>query len=264
MAPVGVLVHGALGRMGQQVLGAICQDPETEPVAAVDLRADREFLTLPDGSGQIPLYPQLEPALASITPDILVDFSTAAAVIPLARMAAERHINLVIGTTGLSSTEFNEIEQLCRQYDIGAVVAANFSLGATVMIQLAKAAARFFHYAEVIEMHHEGKADAPSGTAITTAREMVKARGRPFQHKAAQRESLPGSRGAELEGVALHSLRMPGLLAHQEVVLGGPGETLRIRHDTIGRECYLPGVLLAIKKVGQIKGLVLGLDNLLD
>ncbi len=263
MAPVAVLVHGALGRMGQQVLGALCQDPDTEPVAAVDLRAEQEFLTLPDGSGQIHLFSQLEPAISSITPQALVDFSTAAAVMPMARIAAKHHINLVIGTTGLSNAELDEMEQLCREYDIGAVVAANFSLGANVMVHLAKTAARFFDYAEVIEMHHEGKADAPSGTAIATARDMIAARGQPFSHKAAQKESLPGSRGAELEGVALHSLRMPGLLAHQEIVLGGPGETLRLRHDTISRECYMPGALLAVKRVPQIKGLVLGLDRLL-
>lgn len=264
MAPIAVLVHGALGRMGQQVLSALCRDPELEPIAAVDLRAQREYLTLPDGSGNIPLSSQLEPVISSFRPDALVDFTVATAVLPMARTAARHRVNLVIGTTGLAPAELDEIEDLCHEYDIGAIVAPNFSLGAVVMAHLAKIAARFFDYAEVIEMHHEQKADAPSGTAIATAEKMVEARGKAFSYASPEKESLFGSRGAQFQGVALHSLRMPGLLAHQEVVFGGPGETLRIRHDTISRECYMPGVILAIKKVSKIKGLVLGLDKLLD
>jgi 4-hydroxy-tetrahydrodipicolinate reductase len=199
----------------------------------------------------------------SSKPDVLVDFSAAAAVIPMVRTAAKHHIDLVIGTTGLSAAELDEMEQLCREYDIGAIVAPNFSLGAVLMVQLAKVAAKFFDYAEVIEMHHERKTDAPSGTAVTTAKEMTEARGKAFSYRSPEKESLVGSRGAQYQGVALHSLRMPGLLAHQEVIFGGAGETLRIRHDTISRECYMPGVILAIKEVGQIKGLVFGLDRLL-
>jgi 4-hydroxy-tetrahydrodipicolinate reductase len=263
MPPIAVLVHGALGKMGRHVLSAVCRDPELEPIAAVDLGADQGYLSLPDGSGGIPLSSQLEPIIMSRKPDVLVDFSTAAAVIPMARTAAKHHINLVIGTTGLSAAELDEMEQLCREYDIGAIVASNFSLGAVLMVQLAKVAAKFFDHAEVIEMHHEQKADAPSGTAITTAKEMTEARGKAFAYSSPEKESIAGSRGAQYQGVALHSLRMPGLLAHQEVVLGGAGETLRIRHDTISRECYMPGVILAIKEVGEIKGLVRGLDKLL-
>ncbi len=263
MTPIAVLVHGALGKMGRHVLSALCRDPELEPIAAVDLRADQRYLSLPDGSGEIPLSSQLEPVIMSRKPDVLVDFSTAAAVITMARTAAKHRINLVIGTTGLSAAELDEMEQLCREHDIGAIVASNFSLGAVLMIQMAKVAAKFFDHAEVIEMHHEQKADAPSGTAITTAKEMTEARGRAFAYSSPEKESLAGSRGAQYQGVALHSLRMPGLLAHQEVVLGGAGETLRIRHDTISRECYMPGVILAIKEVGKVKGLVRGLDKLL-
>jgi 4-hydroxy-tetrahydrodipicolinate reductase len=249
--------------MGGEVIAALCHEAELIPVAAVDLKAAQDYLLLPQGLGQIPLSTVLEPLLVSAQPDVLVDFTTKDAVMPAARTGAKHHVALVIGTTGLSAPELDELERLCREYDIGAVVAPNFSLGAAVMVHLAKVAAKFFHYAEVIEMHHEGKLDAPSGTALSTAKEMVQARGKPFCHAAARSESLSGSRGAELDGVALHSLRMPGLLAHQEVVLGAPGETLRIRHDTISRECYMPGVISAIKQVVKIKGLVLGLDKLL-
>jgi 4-hydroxy-tetrahydrodipicolinate reductase len=249
--------------MGQEVLNAICRDCELEPVAAVDIRAEQKRLNLPGGLGEIPLSTELAPIIASSKPNVMVDFTAAEAVMPAVRTATKQHINSVIGTTGLTELELEEIERLCLEHDIGAIVASNFSLGAVVITHLAKIAAKFFDYAEVIEMHHEGKIDAPSGTAITTAKEMVKARGKDFCYAVSQKESLAGSRGARLHGVALHSLRLPGLLAHQEVVLGGPGETIRLRHDTISRECYMPGVILAIKEVVKIKGLVLGLDKLL-
>jgi 4-hydroxy-tetrahydrodipicolinate reductase len=180
----------------------------------------------------------------------------------MARLAAKNHINLVIGTTGLAATDLEEMGDLCQSYEIGAVVAPNFSLGAAIMLHLAKVAAKFFDFAEIIELHHEGKADAPSGTAISTAEEMVAARGRDFPHSTLLRESLKGSRGAELGGVALHSIRLPGLMAHQEVIFGAQGETLRIRHDAIDRGCYMPGVILAIKEVVKRRGLISGLDKL--
>jgi 4-hydroxy-tetrahydrodipicolinate reductase len=171
--------------------------------------------------------------------------------------------NLVIGTTGLSKQDLALIDKLSKDNEVGAVVAPNFALGAVVMTHLARAAAKFFDYAEIIEMHHEQKTDAPSGTALSTARAMAESRGRPFLYALPRKEAVNGSRGAELDGIALHSVRMPGLLAHQEIILGGPGQTLRIRHDTISRECYMPGILLAIKEVGKFKGLVYGLDKLL-
>ncbi len=132
------------------------------------------------------------------------------------------------------------------------------------MIHLARIATRFFDYAEIIEMHHEQKIDAPSGTAIATARKMIEAKGGPFTYPATQKETIPAGRGAELGGIAIHSVRSPGFMAHQEVIFGGTGQTLRIRHDQIDREAFMPGVLLAIKKVVKSTGLTLGLDKLLD
>jgi len=260
---IRVVVHGALGRMGREVLSALCRDGELEAVGAVDLKADRDRLPLPDDSGEIPLSPNLEEILATSRPDVMVDFTIAGAAMPAARLAVKRGVNLVIGTTGLSSEDVAEIERLCRQGDVGAVVAPNFSLGAVLMIDMAKLAARYFDYAEVIEMHHEGKADAPSGTALATARAMVEARGKRFNYAALEKESLASTRGGQLEGVGVHSVRLPGLLAHQEVILGAPGQTLTIRHDSISRESFMPGVVLAIKQVVRVKGFVYGLEALL-
>jgi 4-hydroxy-tetrahydrodipicolinate reductase len=261
--PAKVVVHGALGRMGSQVLGALCADPELEPVGAVDKRADEKLLPLPDRSGSIPLSSDLQALLNQTGPQVMVDFSVADAVMPAARIALERKVSLVIGTTGLAPENLEEIDRLARQNGVGAIVAPNFALGAVVMMHLARIAARFFDYSEIIELHHEQKLDAPSGTALSTARAIVEARGKPFEYSKVHKETLAGTRGGEADGVAVHSVRLPGMLAHQEVLFGAAGQTLSIRHDTISRECFMPGVVLAVKKVMDHKGLVYGLDKLL-
>jgi len=261
--PIKVVVHGAAGKMGSEVLDALCADGELEAVGAVDLKAERERLPLPDGSREIPFSADLGIILSGTRTDVMVDFTIREASMPAVRLAANHGVNLVIGTTGLSPEDIAEIERLCSEGGISAVVAPNFSLGAVLMIHLAKLAARYFDYAEVIEKHHEGKADAPSGTALATARSMVEARGKPFRYPALEKESLASTRGGQIEGVGVHSVRLPGFLAHQEVILGAPGQTLTIRHDSISRESFMPGVVLAIKHVVKIKGLVYGLETLL-
>lgn len=260
---IKVVVQGASGRIGQEAVKAVCQEPDMELVGVVDLQESGEFFTLPDGSGKIPFSSSLDDILAGCRPDVLVDFSVAKAVMPAVRLAVGRGVNLVIGTTGLGADELGEIGRLATAKGVGAVVAPNFALGAILMTHLAKIAAKYFDYAEIIELHHHRKVDAPSGTALSTARAMTEARGKPFLQ-------IPGddkksdSRGMNVGGVPVHSVRLPGLMAHQEVLFGASGQTLRIRHDTINRECYMPGVMLAIKKVVKQKGLVYGLDTLLD
>jgi len=180
---------------------------------------------------------------------------------PAVRIAAKRGVNLVIGTTGLTADNIAEIDRLSQAHQMGAVVAPNFALGAVVMTYLAKVAAKYFDYAEIIELHHHLKADAPSGTALSTAKAMTEAKGKPFS--VPEQRKASNSRGEQVEGITIHSVRLPGLMAHQEVILGGPGQTLSIRHDTINRECYMPGIMLAIKEVVKRKGLIYGLDTLL-
>lgn len=263
MSPIKVVVHGAMGRMGQVMLKAVCDDSDLEAVGAVDLDELGEEPSLPSAPQNIPYSTTLEPILVETAPSVLVDFTTAEATMSAVRIAVNCGVHLVIGTTGLSSQNIDEIDTLCQEKGLGAVVAPNFALGAVLMMHLAKEAARFFDYAEIIEMHHEKKIDAPSGTAIATARAMVEKRGQPFSTVITQKETLKGTRGGEQGGVVIHSVRAPGLVAHQEVILGGVGQTLTIRHDTIGRECYIPGVLRAIKEVTRLKGVTYGLENLL-
>jgi len=262
LKPIKVVVQGASGRVGQVVVNALCREPGMQVVGAVELDVAKDYLPLPDGSGTVPFSANLDYILTSCQPDVLVDFTVAQATIPTVRIATKQGVNLVIGTTGLTADELSEIDRLAIAYKVGAVVAPNFALGAILMIHLAKVAAKYLDYAEIIELHHHLKADSPSGTALSTAKAMVAARGKPF-FRPPEQGKTSNSRGEAVEGVTIHSVRLPGLLAHQEVLLGGPGQTLSIRHDTIGRECYIPGIILAIKEVVKRQGLVYGLETLL-
>jgi len=261
MAPIRVIVHGASGKMGREVINALCREPELKLVGAVELKASDIFLALPDGSGTVPFSSNLEYTIANCKPDVIIDFSNAQAAMSLVRIAIKQGVNLVIGTTGLTTKELDDIDNLAKAYNIGVVVAANFALGAVMMIHLAKIAARYFDYAEITEQHHHLKADAPSGTALTTAKVMLEAKGKSFNQPPEKQPSQ--SRGQQIEGIAIHSVRLPGILARQEVLFGGAGQTLSIKHDTVSRECYMPGVMLAAREVVKHKGLIYGLGTLL-
>ncbi len=264
MKPIKAVVYGASGKMGREIIRALCPEPEINVVGAVEKEVAEEFyLPLPDGcETALPFSSDLEYIITKCQPDVLVDFTIAQATMPAVRVATKLGVNLVIGTTGLTPDDLSEIERLAEAHKVGAVVASNFALGAMLMVHLARVAAKYFDYAEIIELHHPYKVDAPSGTAIATARAMALVRGKPFSRPPEQDESTP-SRGEQVEGISIHSVRLPGLLAHQEVILGTAGQTLRVRHDTIGRECYMPGIILAIKEVVRRQGLVYGLDTLL-
>lgn len=261
--PTRVVVNGALGRMGQEVVRAVVADPELRLVGAVEENVPQPYLPVPEYPDLIPFSPNLGSLIEKSRPDVVVDFTAARVAMAAARVTLSSKVCLVTGTTGLAETEFDEIAELCAQHQVGAVAAANFSLGAVLLMHLASIAARFFSTAEIIEMHHEKKLDAPSGTALATARKMIDARGADFVHAVTEKEVLGGVRGGDWGGVGIHSVRMPGIMATQEVLLGGQGQTLLLRHDATSRDSYMPGVLLAIKEVVGTRGLVRGLDKLL-
>ena len=263
MEPIRVVINGAFGRMGQEITKAVVCEPGLKAVGAVEKEVTQQYLPLTETLELIALSSDLDSLLRSCDADVVVDFTEAEASMAAARTALKQRVNMVIGTTGLSQENLTEIEKLCRVHKVGAVVAPNFSLGAAVMIHLARLAARFFDHAEIIEMHHDKKADAPSGTAIATAGAMSQARGKPFVYPKVAHQVLRNTRGGKMDGIAIHSLRLPGFMAGQEVVLSGVGETLSLRHNAISRECYVPGVVLAIKEVTKRKGLTYGLDALL-
>ena len=261
MAQIKVLVHGAAGRVGQEVVKAVCQEPDMKLVGAMDIKAPGGSLPLPDGKSTVPFVTDFNSAIKRCEPDVVVDFSVAKASMTAVRIATQNGVNMVIGTTGFSAAELEEIQQLAEANEVGIVAAPNFALGAVLMMHLAKIAGKFMDHAEIIELHHDKKLDAPSGTSLLTAKAMAEARGKPFLPPSAG-EHTP-SRGQDISGIDIHSIRMPGLMAHQEVIFGAAGQTLSIRHDTINRECYMPGVMLAVKAVVNQKGFIYGLDKLL-
>jgi 4-hydroxy-tetrahydrodipicolinate reductase len=262
MEKLRVVVSGS-GYMGREVLSALAREDDLEPVGVIEKLSPENFISVPGYDALLPMSDDPAALIASKRPDVVVDFSNAAWTPAVTRAALANDASLVIGTTGLSDDFLSELAEECKSKRIGAVVAPNFAIGAVLMVHLARIASRYFDYAEISEMHQEKKLDAPSGTAVHTAQEMVKARGRAFARTEPEKETLAGSRGAEYEGVSIHSQRMPGFVAHQEVVFGGLGQTLRLRHDSTGRESFIPGVLLALREVRKRNELVIGLDKLI-
>lgn len=263
VAPIKVVVSGALGRMGKEVVAAVCGDPDLDMAGAVDKKAMEEYLSLPGGLGLIPIGKELESMLARVKPTVMVDFTHPEGVMENIRTALRHGVVPVVGTTGISQQNLQEIETLCRTEKTACFIAPNFAVGANLMMHFARIAARYFPAAEIIELHHEGKADAPSGTAIKTAEGMLASKGSRFSDGSTTRTFLEGARGGSMDGIHVHSVRLPGLVAHQEVLFGGQGETLSIRHDSISRESFMPGVVMAIKEAPKITGLVYGLDRLM-
>ena len=260
MIRVGVL--GATGRMGRQVCQAVAEDPDVTLVAAISPRRVGESIGAIIGHPDVDvrISDQLDVALQAES-DVLVDFTTPDAVMDNVRWAMDHAIHLVVGTSGIGPDELEEIRGLIEEDGAHVVVAPNFAIGAVLSQRFAEEAARFFPAVEIIELHHEGKADAPSGTAFATARRVAEARGTDWTGP--ESESLDGVRGGDVDGVRVHSVRLPGLVAHQEVIFGALGETLTIRHDSLDRSSFMPGVLLAIKAVISRPGLTVGLEPLL-
>ena len=196
--------------------------------------------------------------------DVFVDFSPGAAAVDHARAAIPSGVSPVIGGTGLTTEQINELSSLCDARRVGAVIAPNFAIGAVLMMEFARQAARYLSHAEIIELHHDRKRDAPSGTALKTAALIAQTRGEAPTPAVNEEEMVSGARGGRAEGVRVHSVRLPGLVAHQEVIFGGPGQTLTIRHDSVNEESFMPGLLLAVRRVRALPGLVYGLEKLLE
>jgi 4-hydroxy-tetrahydrodipicolinate reductase len=205
----------------------------------------------------------LQTVIHETKPQIMVDFTRPEAVMANIRIAIHNGVCPVVGTTGLSEADIKEVRELCEDNKMNALISPNFSIGAILMMKLAQDAAKFFPNVEIIEMHHDQKLDAPSGTALRTAELIAQNRGYLQQGHPAEVEKLAGARGGNLSGIRIHSIRLPGYVAHQEVIFGGLGETLTIRHDSISRESFMPGVVLACKRVLKVKGLVHGLEHML-
>lgn len=263
MIRVGVI--GACGRMGQMVSRSVVEADDLALVAAIDRSK------LGQSIGALVGHPEVEVSVTEELDRLLeaeaavaVDFTHPEVVMDNVRWCIAHAIHLVVGTTGLSQEDLDEIEQLLEDeaHESNVIVAPNFALGAVLMQRFAAQAAHFFPAVEVIELHHDAKADAPSGTSLATVRRLIEERASVYEGPTT--EDVQGVRGAGIEGIRLHSVRLPGLLAHQEVIFGGQGQTLTIRHDSTDRGSFMPGVLLAVRAVMTRRGLTVGLEPLLD
>lgn len=246
--PIRVGVLGARGRMGQETCQAVDGADDLELVAMVD--AGDWLFSVADAGSQV-----------------LVDFTHPDVVMDNIRFAIDQGIHAVVGTTGITGERIETIRTwLADVPEVGVLVVPNFGIGAVLSMKFAQLAARYYDSAEVIELHHPGKADAPSGTAVRTAQAIAEARADAGISAApdATTQEMAGARGADVDGVRVHSLRIAGMIAHQEIIFGGQGETLTIRHDSLDRVSFMPGVLLAVREVAQHPGLTVGLEALLD
>ncbi|CAN5783133.1 4-hydroxy-tetrahydrodipicolinate reductase [soil metagenome] len=257
---IGVGVIGATGRMGREVCRAVAADPALALVAAVSRSAPGATLTdaigLEGEPGAVVLVQHLDDISGSGA-DVVVDFTAPSHAPDHIAWAIANGVHVVVGTTGF------EIDDAWREAAIGVIVAPNFAIGAVLLMRFAEQAARHLPSAEVIEMHHDGKVDAPSGTALLTAHRIAAARSQSPEASAADAVN-PGARGFDVDGVRVHSVRLPGLVAHEEVIFGGQGQILTLRHDSTDRTSFMPGVLLAIAAAPSRPGLTVGLEPLLD
>lgn len=262
---VKVLVNGACGRMGQAVLAAVLGDDELKLVGAVDIKGGMDAGELiGKGPCGVKVEEDLVAALANHNPDVMVDFTRPDVVFDNVCTSIKAKVSPVVGTTGLSPQQREKIGKLSGEYATPAFIAPNFAIGAVLMMLMSKQAAKYMPHVEIIELHHDKKLDAPSGTAVQTAEMIAEVRKSMRQGHPEEKEKLAGARGAEYDGMRIHSVRLPGYVAHQEVIFGGLGQTLTIRHDSMNRESFMPGVLLACKRVRGLDGLTVGLDKLLD
>jgi 4-hydroxy-tetrahydrodipicolinate reductase len=263
-------VVGAAGKMGRMVVKGIHETPGMTLVGAVDNSHEDEDAGVLAGIGEIdvPIMRDLKGMLMLCAqerePGVMVDFTHPSVIYDHIRESIAFGIRPVVGTTGLTPAQIEELSIFADKASMGCVIAPNFALGMVLLQEAAARMAQYFDHVEILELHHNEKADAPSGTALKTAH-MMAGLGKSFNtSRVPEQELLSGARGAIADdGIRIHSIRLPGLIAHQEVIFGTTGQTLTLRHDTSHREAYLPGILLAIRKVCELKHLVFGLEKLL-
>ena len=248
---IKVAVCGSNGKMGSEVVRAVNNDSALELVAQIDIL-----------NGE---YKTIEEASKAVNIDVLVDFTQPKSIYENALYCLNKGINIVIGTTGLSDEQIEELQKLSKQNNISCLIAPNFSTGAVLMMMFAKQAAKYFDNAEIIELHHNQKKDAPSGTAVKTALMMSEVNDNFKTGNCSETETIKGSRGGtSYSNIQIHSVRMPGYIASQEVIFGSSGQIFKIRHDSMNRECYMPGVIMAIKHVVKQPEFIYGLENIME
>ncbi|MBK4203415.1 4-hydroxy-tetrahydrodipicolinate reductase [Bacillus spizizenii] len=262
---IKVVIAGPRGRMGQEAVKLTERTPQFDLVGAIDHTYDQQKLSdVMSVESDALIYTDIRACFTETQPDVLIDLTTPEIGKVHTKIALEHGVRPVVGTTGFSEADLKELTSLTEEKGIGAIIAPNFALGAVLMMKFSKMAANYFEDVEIIELHHDQKLDAPSGTALKTAEMISEVRKEKQQGHPDEKEILPGARGAEQNGIRLHSVRLPGLIAHQEVMFGMDGQTLQIRHDSYNRASFMSGVKLSVEQVMKIDQLVYGLENIID
>ena len=268
MKTIKIVIAGPRGKMGKACVNMITQSPHFQLVSVLDRKYDREKIANIDPSFShlhtIPVFTNIDECLAETKPDVFIDLTRPEAAFHHARTAIHYGVRPIIGTTGLTSEQLNELKQLANEKRIGCIIAPNFAIGAILMMKFSQMAAKYFSDVEIIELHHDQKLDAPSGTAVKTAEMILEERGTKKQGHSEEKETISGARGAEVGGLRIHSVRLPGLIAHQQVIFGSKGETLTIRHDSYDRSSFMHGIQLSIKAIMSLEEYVYGLENILQ
>ncbi|RYL93307.1 4-hydroxy-tetrahydrodipicolinate reductase [Sporolactobacillus sp. THM19-2] len=263
---IRIVVAGLRGRMGSETVRMISNTPEFELIAGADDGHDGEdaghLLGIPDLHARV--YDDIEKCLSAEQPDVLIDFTNPEAGKRNLQAAIDFGVRPVIGTSGFSNEEVSDYRRQMDEKKLGGIIAPNFAIGAVLVMKFSQMAAKYFPDVEIIELHHDEKKDAPSGTAVKTAELIEKSRKPKKQGAPDERETLKGARGADFDGMRIHSVRLPGLVAHQEVLFGSKGELLTLRHDSMDRASFMTGVTYAVRTVMSLNTLVYGLENLLD
>ena len=258
MIKIGVV--GALGEMGKEVVKAVLEAEDTTLVMAVDVVGEGTVI-----ANDVKIESDLKQAIQTKKPDVIIDFTQPATIFEHVSLYMNEKVKSVIGTTGLSETQINELKELSKENNTGCLIAPNFSTGAVLMMMFAKQAAKYFNNAEIIELHHNQKKDAPSGTAVKTAQLMAESNPDFTLGNCPETELIKGSRGGTADAnIHIHSVRMPGYIASQEVIFGASGQIFKIKHDTMERSCYMAGVLLATRHVYANNDFIYGLDNIMQ
>lgn len=266
MNTISVIIAGPRGRMGREAVLLMERTAHFELVAAVDYKNGGKLISDIEGlpSLDAPIYESLEECLQHVKADVVLDLTTPEVGKKHLHTALVNGVRSVIGTTGFTENEIKELTQIAENKGIGAIIAPNFAIGAVLMMKFAQMAAKYFQDVEVIELHHDRKLDAPSGTALKTVDLIRKEREPKEQGHPNEKEQIQGARGANIDGIHVHSVRLPGLIAHQEVLFGGDGQLLTLRHDSYNRASFMSGVKIAIETVMKVDTLIYGLENIVD
>ncbi|GHH98203.1 4-hydroxy-tetrahydrodipicolinate reductase [Neobacillus kokaensis] len=267
MNQVKIIIAGPRGRMGREAVNLVMNTEQFELTAVLDHKYDGMMLSDLEGFqgvSNVLVYTDIEKCLQETEADVLIDLTTPETGPYHAKTALNYGVRPVVGTTGFTKGQLQELDELCKEKELGCIIAPNFAIGAVLMMKFSQMAAKYFQDVEIIEMHHDKKLDAPSGTAVKTAEMIAAVREMKKQGHPDEKETLQGARGADFDGMHIHSVRLPGLIAHQQVMFGSDGQTITIRHDSYNRASFMSGVKVAVETVMKQNTFVYGLENILD